>query len=349
MKCFVATILIVLATVIFISHVDGSSVSSVKSVQKRQVPLPPVRNLEEPCSNTELQRRYDALRCSNSSVGQQLLDVYVGCGSNDLALRVEQKCGRNEAGGFCYELRFNNTLTQRASSVVSNCFRSRSAFCDISCNNSLQQLRDSTGCCANYLLTNARQGQQLRGDPWSTCGLQPPNNCSSTLRFMQGLNQMVCSQQELTYRTNRLSCDPNYVTPFIDILRNCSLEDTAQSVIKNCGVNKYERFCFEAVTNASQFVSEVQNECFTNAETCPVSCKVALHMYRTSADCCLNNLYNNPQSSNYRTTNRILWDLCGISNPGFCRNTIDSSSAYSVLLQVSVVVTGLSTIITMLI
>ena len=252
MKCFVATALIVLAAVFCISHVDGSRTSEVKSIEKRQVPLPPVRSLDEPCSNTELQRRYDALRCENSSVGQQLLDMFAGCGSNDLALREEQKCGRNEAGGYCYELRFNTTLTQLASSVVSNCFRFRSSFCGFfSCNNSLQQLRDSTGCCANYLLTNARQGQQLMGDPWSTCGLQPPNNCSSTLRFVQRSNEMVCSQRELTYRLNRLSCNPNYITSFIDILRNCSLEDAAQSAINNCGVNRYERFCFEAQANAS--------------------------------------------------------------------------------------------------
>ena len=349
MKCFVATALIVLVAVFCISHVDGNSVSNVKSVQKRQVPLPPVRNLDEPCSNTELQRRNDALRCSNSSIGQQLLDVYAGCSRNDLALREEQKCGRNETGGFCYELQFNNTLTLLASSVVSNCFRFGSSFCSSFCTNSLQQLRDSTGCCANYLLTNARQGQQLRGDPWSTCGLQPPNNCSSTLRFVQGPNQVVCSQRELTYRTNRLFCNPDYITPFINIMRNCNLDENAQTTINNCGVNRYERFCFEAQANASQFVNDVLNECFTSAETCPVSCKVALDMFQTGADCCLNNLYNNPQSSNYRTTNRMLWSLCGISSPGFCRNTIDSSSAYSVLLQVSVAVTGLSAIIAMLV
>ena len=160
---------------------------------------------------------------------------------------------------------------------------------------------------------------------------------------------MVCSQQELTYRTSRLSCNPDYITPFINILRNCSLDENAQSTINNCGVNRYERFCFEAQANASQFVNEVQDRCFTNAETCPVACKVALDMYQVGADCCLNNLYNNPQSSFFRTTNPMLWSLCGVSNPGFCRNTIDSSSAYSVLLQVSVAVTGLSTIITMLV
>ena len=348
MKSFVATALIVLAAVFCISHVDGSRVSSVRSVEKRQVPLPPVRNLEEPCSSAELQRRNDNLRCENSLVGQQLLDVYTGCGRNDLALREEQKCGRNETGGFCYELTYNTTLTQRANTVIS-CFRS-STFCSSFCNNSLQQLRDDTGCCANYLLTNAQLGQQLRGDPWSLCNFQPPNSCSSTLRFVQRSNEMVCSQQELTYRTSRLSCNPDYMTPLINILRNCSRGEEARSRINSCGVNRYERFCFEAVTNASQFASEVQNECFTNAETCPVSCKVALDMYRTRAGCCLNNLYNSPLSSNYRTTNPMLWSLCGISNPGFCRNTIDSSSAaYSIMLQVSVAVTGLSTIIAMLV
>ena len=347
MQSFVATTLIVLAAVFFISHVDGSRTSEMKSVQKRQVPLPPVRNIEEPCSSTELQRRNDAFRCSNPSVGQQLLDMYAGCGRNDLALREEQKCGRNETGGFCYGLDSNTTVTGLVNSIMS-CFRF-STFCSFSCNNTLQQLRDSTGCCANYLLTNARQTQQLRGDPWSNCDLRPPNNCSSTLRFVQRPNEMVCSQQELTYRTSRLSCNPDYMTPFINIMRNCSREEDAQTMINSCGVNRYERFCFEAVTNASQFATEVQNECFTSAETCPVSCKVALDMYRTGADCCLNNLYNNPQSSNYRTTNRMLWSLCGVSNPGFCRNTIDSSSAYSIMLQVSVAVTGLSAVIAMLV
>ena len=351
MKCFVVTALIVLAAVFCISHVGGSRASEVKSVQKRQVPLPPVINLEEPCSNTELQHRNDTLGCDSPSIGQQLLDVYAGCGRNDLALREEQRCGRNETGGFCYELSSNNTLTRDAGSVVMNCFTSGSSSCDLPCNNSLQLLRDSTGCCVNYLITNAyvQSGQQPNLNLWSLCDLRPPNNCSSTLRFARLPNEMVCSQRELTYRTNRLSCNPDYMTPFINILRNCSREEDAQRAINDCGVNRYERFCFEAQANASQFVREVEDECFTSAETCPVACKVALDMYRTRADCCLNNLYNNPQSSNYRTTNRMLWSLCGVSNPGFCQNTIDSSSAYSNLLQVSVAVTGLSTIFAMLV
>ena len=343
MKC---TALIVLAAVFCISHVDGSRASEVKSVQKRQVPLPPERN--QTCSSTELQRRNDSLRCTNASVGQQLLDVFAECGHNNEALRKEQECGRSERGGFCYDLSSNTNVSDLVSSIVSNCF---SSFCSFSCNDSLQQLRDSTGCCANYLITNAfiQPGQQPIFNPWSNCGLQPPSNCSSTLRFMQRPNEMVCQQSEITYRINRLFCNPSYITPFISIMRSCGFEETAQSMINNCGVNRYERFCFDAVTNASSLASQVQSECFTSAETCPVSCRVALDMYQTGADCCLNNLYNNPQSSNLRTTNSLLWSLCEVDRPGFCQNTIDSSSAYSVLLQVSVVVTGLSTIIAMLV
>ena len=344
MKCFVATALIVLATVFCISHVDGSRASEVKSIEKRQVPLPPVR---VSCSPTELQRRNDSLRCSNTSVGQQLLDVFAECGHYNEALREEQECGRSERGGFCYEFTHDTTVSDLVDLIIS-CFRF-SRFCSFSCNNSLQQLRDRTGCCANYLLTNAPRTQQLRGDPWSLCNFQPPSNCSSTLQFVQRPNQMVCSQQEITYRLNRLFCNPDYITPFINIFRGCNDEETAQSMINNCGVNRYQRFCFEAQANASSLAAAVQRECFTSAETCPVSCRVALDMYQTGADCCLNNLYNNPQSPNLRTTNRMLWSLCEISNPGFCQNTIDSSSAYSVLLQVSAVVTGLSTIIAMLV
>ena len=349
MKCFVATALIVLVVVFCISHVDGNSVGEVKSVEKHQVPLPPVRN--QTCSSTELQRRNNSLRCSNPSVGQQLLDVFAECRHYNEALRKEHECGHNE-GGFCYELRFNNTLTQLASSVVSYCFRF-SSFYDFLCNSSLQQLRDSTGCCANYLIINAniQSGQQVIFDPWLYYNIQPPSNCSSTLRFVQHPNKLVCSQSEISYRINRLFCNPNYITPFISIMRSCGRahEETAQSMINNCGVNKYQRFCFETRTTVSQLADEVQNECIMNAETCPILCKVALDMYRTGADCCLNNLYNNTLSStnasNLHTTNHVLWSFCGMSSPGFCRNTIDSSSAYSVLLQVSVAVTGLSAII----
>ena len=349
MKCFVAIALIVLLAVFCISHVDGSRASEVKSIEKRQVPLPPERN--QTCSFTELQRRNDSLRCGNPSVGQQLLDVFAECGHNNEALRKEQECGRNETGGFCYELRFNSTLTQLASSVVSNCFRFSS--CGFFCNDSLQQLRDSTGCCANYLITNAyfQPGQQPIFDPWSYCDLQPPSDCSSTLRFVERPNVMVCQQSDIAYRINRLFCNRDYITPFISMMRSCgrAYEESAQSMINNCGVNKYERFCFE--TETSQLVRDIQRQCFMNAETCPILCKIALDMYRTGADCCLNNLYNNTLPStgatNLRTTNHLLWSFCGMSSPGFCRNTIDSSSAHSVLLQVSVAVTGLSTIIAM--
>ena len=351
MKSFVATVLVVLAAVFCISHVDGGSASKVKSIEKRQVPLPPGNT----CTSTELQRRNNSLRCSNASVGQQLLDVFAECGHTNEALRKEQECGRNPRGTFCYELRYNTAVTELVNLVVFYCARSP---CDFSCNDSLQQLRDSTGCCANYLITDAyfRSGQQSIFDPWSNCDLQPPNNCSSTLRFVRNQNeQMVCEQSDITYRINRLFCNPDYIRPLINIMRSCghAYEETAQSMINNCGVNRYERFCFE--TQTSQLVSdlqrEVQSQCFVNASTCPILCKIALDTYRTGADCCLNNLYNNTRASamNLRTTSHVLWSFCGMNSPGFCQNTIDSSSAYSIMLQVSVAVTGLSAIIAMVV
>ena len=352
MKSFVATVLVVLAAVFCISHVDGSSASEVKSIEKRQVPLPPGNT----CTSTELQRRNDSLRCSNASVGQQLLDVFAECGHTNEALRKEQECGRNPRGTFCYELRYNTAVTGLVSSVDSNCFSS--SPCDSFCNDSLQQLRDSTGCCANYLVTNTyfQPGQDSIFDPWSNCDLQPPNNCSSTLRFVRNQNeQMVCEQSDIAYRINRLFCNPDYIRPLINIMRSCghAYEETAQSMINNCGVNRYERFCFE--TQTSQLVSdlqrEVQSQCFVNASTCPILCKIALDTYRTGADCCLNNLYNNTRASamNLRTTSHVLWSFCGMNSPGFCQNTIDSSSAYSIMLQVSVAVTGLSAIIALVV
>ena len=366
MRCFVATILVVFAAVLCISHVDGSRDSEVKSVEKRQVPLPPERvfsSQDKPCDSTELQRRNNSLRCSNVSVGQQLLDVFAGCGFNDEALRKEQECGRDEMGTFCNEIT-NFTVISLARNIVFN-------RC---CRGSLQELRDSAGCCANYLITNAslQFGLPIR-NLWARHNVQRPDDCSSTLRFVQSQSEIVCSQQEIAYRLNRLFCDPDYITPFINILRSCRLEEAAQVTINRCGVNRYQRFCFEVANNASQLARDVFNRCSFSSGTCPVFCKPVLERYRTGVDCCFNNLYNNTLTStslsDFRTTNYRLWSLCGVSSPGFCQNTVDNStgvnssvdssdnssidrnrsSAHSVLLQVSVAATVLSAIFTMLI
>ena len=383
MRCFVATIPVVFAAVLCISHVDGRRDSKVKSVEKRQVPLPPERvpyNQEEPCNSTELQRHNDIVQCSNASVGQQLLDVLAGCGFNREAVRMEEECGRDEMGRFCIEVRRNRTLNNLAGAAYTcalGYYSPPSAYCQ----NRLQQLRDGARCCANHLINVfIRQSTQRIRYPnvWSTFDVTRPNNCSSTLRFVQSQSRIVCSQRERTYRLNRLSCNPEYITPFINILRDCRLEDAAQISINRCGVNRYERFCFEFETNASQLAREVWDRCSFSSGTCPVFCKSALERYRTGVDCCFNNLYNNTLTStslsDWLTTNYRIWSLCGVSSPGFCQNTVDNStgvnsvinnssfdgsdnssidrnrsSAHSVLLQVSVAATVLSAIFTMLI
>ena len=378
MKCFVATILVVFAAVLCISHVDGSRDSEVKSVEKRQVPLPPVRIIDEPCDSTELQRRNNSLRCSNASIGQQLLDVFAGCGFNDEALRKEQECGRDEMGEFCDEIRNFTVLNTLARNIISNrcgVSFSRTSFC----REGLQELRDSAGCCANYLITNAslQLGQPIR-NLWARYNFQRPDDCSSTLRFVRSQSEIVCSQQEIVFRLNRLFCDPDYITPFINILRSCRLEEGAQVRINRCGVNRYQQFCFEVENNAAQLARDVFNRCSFSSGTCPVFCKPVLERYRTGVDCCFNNLYNNTLTStslsDWLTTNYRIWSLCGVSSPGFCQNTVDNStgvnsvinnssfdgsdnssidrnrsSAHSVLLQVSVAATVLSAIFTMLI
>ena len=238
MRCFVATTLVVFAAVLCISHVDGSRDSEMKSVEKRQVPLPPERvfsSQDKPCDSTELQRRNNSLRCSNVSVGQQLLDVFAGCGFNDEALRKEQECGRDEMGEFCNEMT-NFTVNSLARNIVSAIVYNRCGY-STSCRGSLQELRDSAGCCANYLITNAslQLGLPIQ-NLWARYNLQRPDDCSSTLRFVQNQSEIVCSQQEIAYRLNRLFCDPDYITPFINVLRSCRLEEAAQVRINRCGI-----------------------------------------------------------------------------------------------------------------
>ena len=345
MRCFVhvAAILVALAAALCISHVDGSKDSEVTSVEKRQVPLPPERvsNQEEPCNSTELQRRNELLQCRNGLVGQQLLDVLAGCGYNDEAMRIEGECGLNEMGRFCIELIGNSTLNNLASGAAW-CARRASSFWLFTCSNRLRELRDGAGCCAHHLINLfTRGGGPLRNpNVWSTFNVTRPNNCPNILRYVQSQSEIVCSQQERTYRLNRLSCNPDYITPFINFLRDCGLEEAAQARINRCGVNRYERFCFEVEANASQLAGEVWNRCSFSSGTCPVFCQSALNRYRTGVDCCFNNLYNNTLTStslsDFRTTNRQLWSLCGVSSPGFCPNTVDNSTDVTTINNSSV-------------
>jgi len=110
-----------------------------------------------------------------------------------------------------------------------------SGIANFSCNSSLQQLRDNTGCCANFLLTDAylRFGSQRNPNLWSNCSLQRPNDCQSSLSFVQTQSDVVCSRAERTYRLNRLNCNPDYVTPFIDLMRSCGLGESAQIQVIN--------------------------------------------------------------------------------------------------------------------
>ena len=361
MKYFMVTVLAVTAAMVCIGH--GSKATQLK---KRQVPLPPEQN-QEVCDGAEFQRRSDVLHCSNASIGQQRLNVYAECGDNGQALRIEQECGRNETGGFCFELRNNSTLTSLASRIPSNCFRSifSRTSCSSSCSSSLRQLRDGAGCCANYLITDAYvlRRQQAPPDLWSNCSLERPDVCPSALRFQQTQNERVCSQAEVTFRISRLSCNPDYITPVLNVMRNCGLEESAQGAINRCGVNEYGRLCFETERNVSFVLPQIQTSCLSNQDTCPILCRATLELFRTRAGCCLNNLYNNTspalvRTSDYLATNHILWSTCGVESPGFCRNTIDNSqlqvstasqSSYSVILQVSMTITGLCTILAMLV
>ena len=363
MKYFVVTVLVMFAAMLCIGHADGSKAMQVK---KRQVPLPPEQS-QEVCDGAEFQRRSDVLHCSNASVGQQRLNVHAECGDNGQALMIEQECGHNETGGFCFELRNNSTLNSLARLIPSIC---RSIFsrtsCSSFCNSTLRQLREGAGCCANYLITNAyvQRRQQAPPDLWSNCSLERPDVCPSALRFQQTQNERVCSQAEVTFRINRLSCNPDYITPVLNVMRNCGLEESAQGIINRCGVNRYGRFCFETERNVTFVLRQIQTSCFSDAETCPIFCRATLELFRTRAGCCLNNLYNNTSPalvrvSDYLATNHILWSSCGVESPGFCRNTIDNSqlqvsmnvtqSSYSVILQVSMTITGLCTILATLV
>ena len=294
------------------------------------IPLEPVGV----CTTASYLRRLRALRC-NQTHGQQLADMYLNCGYNQLALREMIDCGVRD-GDFCFDVA--DYAQRYQNEVDSQCFDMYGKpICSDDCRAALKSFRENVGCCINNLynasdnpISNDRTASNLL---WTACEVEPVDGfCRSTIRYEVIYNTQVCVSDEVVYRKSRLECHPDYGQAFADLFRLCGYSAQLRHAVNICGVNSEDRYCFELQTVGNSIAEDVNKYCVKATESdCPLSCKVALDSYKRQLGCCLNNLFNDEENSYFRTTSPALWTTCQADRPRFCKTTISLGDGSSML------------------
>ena len=114
--------------------------------------------------------------------GQPLVDFLFTCGEQGEALAelFIIFCGLNENNNFCVEL-VNNTAPIIFAAVT--CPLQNDGVCPSGCDSILLDLRDTFGCCLNTLFNGTQFGtfDIVSNDLWSSCNVETPGFCESTL------------------------------------------------------------------------------------------------------------------------------------------------------------------------
>lgn len=288
-----------------------------------------------PCMTATYLKYVRALKC-NQAYGQQLVDLYLNCGYNEMALMESIDCGVRK-GEFCFDIAGRAQEYQAA--VDSLCFNTYGKpSCSNSCQEALWNFRKNVGCCVNNLyntsaepIFNDRTASNLL---WTLCGVTPIRGfCKSTLDYKEVYDSMVCVYDEVMHRKSLLDCSPSYGQAFVDLFRTCDYLPQMRHAVNICGINGEGRYCFDLIEDGDSLAEDVREHCVEamNSE-CPLACQVALDTYRRRLGCCLNNLYNNKDSSYFSTTSPALWKTCGIKRPrSFCKTTLSMTGGSSVL------------------
>ena len=126
----------------------------------------------------------------NANCGQKIVDFFVKCGQNaDFGISL---CTVREDGMLCYQasvLAMNDT-----NRAVTECLPVTSS-CSNTCRTELQNFRTNLGCCVTSFYNSTGQTFQPRNITtyalWSSCMLQPPGICESTLSVGNGAVSVV--------------------------------------------------------------------------------------------------------------------------------------------------------------
>ena len=186
-------------------------------------------------------------------------------------------------------------ITGEEDAIAAAC---RGSICSSQCRNLLMNIRNELGCCINVILNDTYSPfynpTAFRYSLWASCGVEPvPNDCMSTLIQRPPTSRdLSCSLNINSHieRQHSLTCSTLYIEPILEALENeTDCEVYSQVVREQCGVNEAGVPCL--ATDVISLFVDVSLVC-TTTTSCSADCRDSLQSIRSSAGCCINNIFN---------------------------------------------------------
>ena len=280
------------------------------------------------CAETSL-----AQRCTNG-LYQELADLALQCGQFQEAQDLFNYCQRNPMGGYCgiYSLR---AITGEEVAILAAC---RGGNCTPQCRNFLMNIRNNEhGCCMNTIIndTDFFSSYNHTYSLWASCGVElVPNDCMSTFILRPTSIDSSCTLSDYIQHAGNIECSTRYIEPILEALANENdCEIYSKVVREQCGVNEAGVPCY--AFNATSIYGNVNSVCNTTT-SCSAGCRASLQSIRSSAGCCINNIFNGSSFELFGSRDPIFtyefWRRCGVVTPGICQfNSATTNTALNKL------------------
>ena len=159
----------------------------------------------------------------------------------------------------------------------------------------------------------------------------------STLMLRPTLIDPSCTPLSYDERSESLTCSARYIEPVLEALANDNdCEIYSQATREWCGVNEAGVPCY-ALDEISIY-NNVNSVC-TTTTSCSSDCRDSLQSIRSSAGCCINNIFNGSAFEIVNVSDPIFtyefW-RCGVATPGICEAQFNSATTNKALNKLAI-------------
>ena len=280
-------------------------------------------------------------QCTDDLI-QERADLALQCGQFQVAQDLFNRCQKNPMGVYC-GIATGHEITGEEDAILAAC---RGSICSSQCRNLLMNIRNELGCCINVILndTSSRfyNPTVFRYSLWASCGVEPvPNDCMSTLIQRPTSIDPSCTPSDYIQRVGSIVCSTRFIEPILEALANENdCETYSQVVREQCGVNEAGVPCYEIRPTVASGFSRATSICTTTTR-CSAGCRASLQDLRSSAGCCINNIFNGTALEIVNVSDPILtyefWRRCGVTTPGICEAQFNSATTNMALNKLALI------------
>ena len=164
-------------------------------------------------------------------------------------------------------------------------------------------------------------------------------DCLNTLILRPTSRDPSCTSSDYKQRKGNIACSTRYIEPILEALaKETDCEIYSQVIHEVCGVNEVGDLCYAVDTTS--IYRNVNSVC-TTTTSCSAGCRAGLQSIRSSAGCCINNIFNGTANEIVNVSDPILtyefWRRCGVATPGICEAQFNSATTNTALNKLALI------------